>query len=97
MRQSNGPRGVIHGPDAAGRSQRCRGLRHAQSAIAGECVAVCSPARRTRETAAALGLDPIKDANFREQDIGTWTGRRHNDLLARAWRCLPDVLEIAGK
>jgi alpha-ribazole phosphatase len=44
--------------------------------------AVCSPARRTCETADALGLDPIREVNFREQDFGTWTGRRHNDLVA---------------
>jgi alpha-ribazole phosphatase len=45
-------------------------------------VAVCSPARRAWETAAALGLDPIKEPNFREQDFGAWTGRRHDDLVA---------------
>ena len=44
--------------------------------------AVCSPARRTWETAIALGLHPVKDAAFREQDFGAWTGRRHNDLVA---------------
>jgi alpha-ribazole phosphatase len=43
---------------------------------------VCSPARRTRETAHALGLDAVEDAAFREQDFGDWTGRRHNDLAA---------------
>jgi alpha-ribazole phosphatase len=42
--------------------------------------AFCSPARRTRETALSLGLDPIDEPAFREQDFGAWTGRRHNDL-----------------
>ena len=44
-------------------------------------MAVCSPARRTRETALRLGLDPVEQSAFREQDFGVWTGRRHNDLI----------------
>ena len=44
-------------------------------------LAVCSPARRTRETALRLGLDPVEQSAFREQDFGAWTGRRHNDLI----------------
>jgi alpha-ribazole phosphatase len=43
-------------------------------------LAVCSPARRTRETAERLGLDAVEQAAFREQDFGAWTGRRHNEL-----------------
>ncbi len=41
-----------------------------------------SAARRGErgETALALGLDPVEEAAFREQDFGAWTGRRHNDL-----------------
>jgi alpha-ribazole phosphatase len=29
-----------------------------------------------------LGLDPVAQPLFREQDFGAWTGRRHNDLTA---------------
>jgi len=32
------------------------------------------------ETALTLGLDPVDEPRFREQDFGAWTGRRHNDL-----------------
>ncbi len=32
-------------------------------------LAVCSPARRTRETAERLGLVPVEQAAFREQDF----------------------------
>jgi len=97
MRQSMDRAASSIGPDAPADLSDCRGLRHAQSAIAGEW-RLPFAARRAGpgKTAAALGLDPIKDANFREQDIGTWTGRRHNDLLAEL--AMPTGrLEIAGK
>jgi alpha-ribazole phosphatase len=44
--------------------------------------AVCSPARRTCDTATALGLSAIKEPAFREQNFGAWTQRRHSDLAA---------------
>jgi len=43
-------------------------------------VAICSPARRTQDTAEALGLAPVAEPAFREQAFGEWTGRRHADL-----------------
>jgi alpha-ribazole phosphatase len=42
--------------------------------------AVCSPARRTRETAERLGLVALEEPAFREQDFGAWTGRRHTEI-----------------
>jgi alpha-ribazole phosphatase len=41
-----------------------------------------SPAQRTIETAKALGLDPVLEPAFAEQDFGDWTGHRHEDLTA---------------
>jgi alpha-ribazole phosphatase len=41
-----------------------------------------SPARRTIDTARALGLEPILIPELAEQDFGNWTGRRHDDLAA---------------
>ena len=78
----DGPRGVIHGPDAPADLSDATVFATLKARLPANAFAVCSPARRTRETAAALGLDPIQEANFREQDFGTWIGRRHNDLLA---------------
>jgi alpha-ribazole phosphatase len=78
----DGPRGVIHAPDAPtdlGDTVAIAALKTKLPAVA---FAACSPARRTRETARALGLDAAEDAAFREQDFGAWTGRRHNDLVA---------------
>jgi alpha-ribazole phosphatase len=43
-------------------------------------VAISSPARRARETAAALGLVVSLDPAFGEQDFGHWTGRTHEEI-----------------
>jgi alpha-ribazole phosphatase len=78
----DGPRGVIHGPDAPADTSDATAFAALKAGLPPNALAVCSPARRTFETAVALGLDPVKQAAFREQDFGNWTGRRHNDLLA---------------
>jgi alpha-ribazole phosphatase len=78
----DGPRGVIHGPDAPADLGDAAVFAALKAKLPAHALAVCSPARRTFETAVALGLDPVKEACFREQDFGAWTGRRHNDLVA---------------
>lgn len=78
----NGPRGVIHGPDAPADVSDAAGFLALRAKLPAKASAICSPARRTCETAVALGLDPVKQDTFREQDFGAWTGRRHNDLVA---------------
>ena len=78
----DGPRGVIHGPDAPADVSDAAAFAALRASLPKNAFAVCGPARRAWETAAALGLDPIKEPDFREQDFGAWTGRRHNDLVA---------------
>ncbi|MCA6113102.1 histidine phosphatase family protein [Bradyrhizobium cenepequi] len=78
----DGPKGVIHGPDAPAVLGNQAALAALKARLPQGALAVCSPARRTRETAAALGLAAAQNAAFREQDFGAWTGRRHNDLVA---------------
>ncbi|ANV99466.1 alpha-ribazole phosphatase [Bradyrhizobium icense] len=78
----DGPRGVIHGPNAPADLGNATAFAALKTSLPANAHAVCSPARRTRETAARLGLDPVEQAAFREQDFGAWTGRRHDDLLA---------------
>jgi alpha-ribazole phosphatase len=78
----DGPRGVIHGPEAPADTGDAAAFAALKAKLPPNAFAVCSPARRTWETALALGLDPVKQAAFREQDFGAWTGRRHNDLVA---------------
>jgi alpha-ribazole phosphatase len=78
----DGPRGVIHGPDAPADTSDAVTFAALKAKLPPNARTVCSPARRTWETAIALGLDPAREAAFREQDFGAWTGRRHNDLVA---------------
>ncbi|WP_291866892.1 histidine phosphatase family protein [Bradyrhizobium sp.] len=78
----DGPRGVIHGPEAPADVGDVSALAALKAKLPAQAFAVCSPARRTRETAVALGLDPVTEGAFREQDFGAWTGRRHDDLVA---------------
>jgi alpha-ribazole phosphatase len=78
----DGPRGVIHAPDAPADLSDVTALAALMAKLPTKSLAVCSPARRTRETALALRLDPVEEPNFREQDFGAWIGRRHNDLVA---------------
>lgn len=76
------PRGVIHAPDAPADLRDAAAIAALKARLPVGAFALCSPARRTRETARALGLAAIEDAAFREQDFGDWTGRRHDDLAA---------------
>jgi alpha-ribazole phosphatase len=78
----DGPRGVIHGPDAPADLGDAASFAALKARLPAKAFAVCSPARRTIETAQALGLDPVEQPAFREQDFGAWTGRRHDDLTA---------------
>lgn len=78
----DGPRGVIHGPDAPADIGDAAAFAALKARLPAKAHEICSPARRTRETAALLGLNAIVQNAFREQDFGTWTGRRHDDLVA---------------
>ena len=77
----DGPRGVIHAPDAPADVSDVSAFAALKARLPANGFAACSPARRTWDTALALGLDPVKESAFREQDFGAWTGRRHNDLV----------------
>src|SRR5262245_55587273 len=76
----DGPRGVIHGPDAPADLGDAAGFAALKARLPTNALAVCSPARRTRETAERLGLVAAEQPAFREQDFGAWTGRRHDEL-----------------
>ena len=74
------PAGVIHGDDAPADTSDTAAIAALRAKLPARAVSFASPSVRTLETAAALGLRPINEANFREQDFGDWTGRRHDDL-----------------
>ncbi|MHC2331837.1 histidine phosphatase family protein [Bradyrhizobium sp. USDA 4454] len=78
----DGPRGVIHPPDAPADLGDAAAFAALQARLPSGALAVCSPARRTRETAATLGLAATEDDAFREQDFGDWTDRRHSEIEA---------------
>ena len=76
----DGPRGVIHGPDAPADLGDAAAFAALKARLPSNALAVCSPARRTRETAERLGLVAVEQPAFREQDFGEWTGRRHHEI-----------------
>ncbi|GCC46680.1 hypothetical protein chiPu_0030873 [Chiloscyllium punctatum] len=76
----DGPRGVIHAPDAPADLGDAAAFATLQARLPANAFAVCSPARRTSETAVRLGLTATADEAFREQDFGDWTGRRHSEI-----------------
>ena len=78
----DGPRGIIHDSDAPADTSDVARFDALRAELPATAAVFCSPARRTCETALALGLAPIKEAAFREQSFGAWTGRRHDDLAA---------------
>lgn len=78
----DGPRGVIHGLRAPVDLSDVAALAALKAVLPVVAPTLCSPARRTRDTALALRLEPIMMDEFREQEFGAWTGRRHDDLAA---------------
>jgi alpha-ribazole phosphatase len=78
----DGAAGTIHANDApADLGDRAR-LESLRLCLPRDAASYVSPARRTVETARALGLAPGLVAEFSEQDFGDWTGRRHDELAS---------------
>ncbi len=75
-----GSRGVIHDSDAAADTSDDVAFAALRAKLPVGAAPFASPSLRTLETAAALGLRPKPEPNFREQNFGDWTGRRHDDL-----------------
>ncbi len=75
-----GPRGVIHGNDAPADVSDTAAFAALRAKLPDRAVSFASPAIRTQQTAAALGLRPTVEPKFSEQDFGGWTGQRHDDL-----------------
>ena len=76
----DGPRGIIHDLDAPADVSDRSMLSRLRLLLPDPHVALSSPARRARETAAALGLVAGTDPAFSEQDFGRWTGRTHEEI-----------------
>lgn len=78
-----GPPGVIHDIDASADLSHVPALQRLRAQLPSPHLAITSPALRTRETAAALGLVADQDASFGEQDFGRWTGLTHEQIRRR--------------
>ena len=99
-----GPKGVIHPIDAPADTSDAAALAALRAKLPEDATVFASPSVRTLTTAAALGLQPIAEPDFTEQDFGEWTGRRHDDLareLADAyhefWRAPADSRPPGGE
>lgn len=75
-----GPSGVIHGNDAPADTGDEAAFAALREKLPDGATSYTSPAVRSLETAAALGLRPTAEPKFSEQDFGDWTGRRHDNL-----------------
>jgi len=78
----DGVKGMIHASEAPADLRDQAHLNAVRTYLPQDAVSFASPSRRTVETACALKLDPILVPEFKEQDFGDWTGRRHDDLAA---------------
>jgi alpha-ribazole phosphatase len=77
-----GPSGVIHADGAHADTSDAAAFAALRARLPDNAAQFASPSIRTLETAAALGLRPAAGPDFREQDFGLWTGRRHDDLVS---------------
>jgi alpha-ribazole phosphatase len=73
---------VLHDTDAPADVSNAAAFAALRARLPAAATSFCSPARRTFETAHALGLAPVKVPEFREQSFGVWTGRRHKEIEA---------------
>jgi alpha-ribazole phosphatase len=75
--------GTIHASDAPADLSDLKHLGAVARHLPQRAASYASPSQRTVGTARALGLAPILMAEFSEQNFGSWTGQRHDDLAAR--------------
>ncbi|MBR0956421.1 histidine phosphatase family protein [Bradyrhizobium japonicum] len=78
----DGIKGTIHAADAPADLTDHAQLDALRPRLPRDAASYASPSRRTLETARALGLEPDLVSEFSEQDFGSWTGRRHDELAA---------------
>ncbi|MBU6330162.1 MAG: phosphoglycerate mutase family protein [Acidobacteria bacterium] len=56
---------------------------------------ICSPLQRTRETAAAFGIEPIIDDRWIELDYGDYDGRPLGEIASETWQAWRTDLDFA--
>jgi len=91
-----GSRGEIHDSDAAADTSDDVAFAALRAKLPAEAAQFASPSLRTLQTAAALGLRPTAEPNFREQNFGDWAGRRHDDLARELGAAYRDFWRAPG-
>ena len=76
----SGPPGLLHDLQAPADISDVAALSRLRAQLPANRSTITSSARRTQETALALGLEPRVEPAFNEQDFGAWTGRTHDEL-----------------
>ena len=76
----SGPPGMLPDLQAPADISDAAALLRLRAELPANRHAITSSARRTQETAVALGLEPRVEPAFNEQDFGEWTGRTHDEL-----------------
>jgi alpha-ribazole phosphatase len=76
----DGPKGVVHAPDAPADLSDTAAFAAMRARLPQDAPCIASPSRRTLETGAALRFNSQPEPRLREQHFGDWTGRRHDDL-----------------
>jgi alpha-ribazole phosphatase len=79
----SGPHGMLHDLRAPADIGDVAALSRLRTQLPAGRSAITSSARRTQDTARALGLAPRVEPAFNEQDFGEWTGRTHDELRRR--------------
>jgi len=75
-------RGIIHDADAPADVSDRAAFDALRARLPTTRSGFASPARRTLDTARALGLDAAPEPRLREQHFGAWIGRRHAEIEA---------------
>ena len=91
-----GPKGVIHDSDAPADIGDELAFAALRTKLPAGAAVIASPSTRTMATAAALGLRPVAEPNFREQNFGDWTGRCHDDLACEPGNACRDFWRAPG-
>jgi alpha-ribazole phosphatase len=91
-----GPKGVIHAVDVPVDTSDAAALGALRAKLPDNAVVFASPSVRTMATAAALGLRPVAEPDFSEQDFGDWTGHRHDDLAREAGEAYHEFWRVPG-
>ncbi len=92
----DGPRGVIHGPDAPADLGNAAAFAALKARLPTMLTRFAVRGAARGKPRAELGLDPVEEPDFAEQEFGAWTGRHHDDLAAELGTAYQDFWKSAA-